>query len=469
MPDDQQATRLGLARELRQALVPELLERWYPQVVDEEFGGFYSNLSLNFEVQGEQQKPLVTQARHVWTSSKAALFLPDDSRYPRVAEHGFRYLRDVMWDRAHGGFLPRVYARSSDGVWPGAGSAGDRGLAGRAARFLRAMASNRGTRPVLGRILGRRRGARRAMVKDGYDQAFAIYGLAAYYAFSEDPEALDLASRVFGWMEEHSHDPDHGGYFRYLKRDGSPFDAGPRGQPPKDLDTTLHLLEAFSELYQVWPDDLLRRRLEELLHLLRDRMTSERGTSWVSFTADWTPVRLTAEDRLSRNFASDHVSFGHDIETAALLIEASEVLGLEEDAATNAVAKRLVDHSLDHGWDAEHGGLYEAGYYFTDDGPCEIVIDTKIYWAQAEALNTLSLMANLYPDDPHHYLQLFEAQWRYCDRFLLDHDRGGWYLYGLDTVPLADQPGKASPLRGTYHAGRALMNSLERLSPQHSM
>ena len=61
MPDDQQATRLGLARELRQALVPELLERWYPQVVDEEFGGFYSNLSLNFEVQGEQQKPVGPQ------------------------------------------------------------------------------------------------------------------------------------------------------------------------------------------------------------------------------------------------------------------------------------------------------------------------------------------------------------------------------------------------------------------------
>ncbi len=438
-------------------------------VIDEEFGGFYSDLSLDFEVAGEQRKPLFIQARHVWSASQAATFIPGDPRYSRVAEHGFRFLRDVMWDGAHGGFLPRVYARARDGAWPAGADAGGRTRRGRGARLVQDLVRNRATRAVASRVGLRRRRRGQPMVKDVYGDAFAIFGLAAYSRFSEEQEALDLARASFRWLERYSHDPVHGGYRRYVARDGTPLDAGPRGEPPKDLDSTLHLLEAFTELYRVWPDDLLRLRLEELLLLLRDRMTSERGTGWINFAADWAPVRLTEADRRNRNFALDHVSFGHDIETAALLIEASEALGLEDDTATYTVARRLVDHCLDHGWDAERGGLYEAGYYASEDGSCEIIIDTKIYWAQAETLNTLSLMADLYRDDPRDYLGRFVAQWRYCDRYILDHRRGGGYWCGLDTLAEVDQPGKGSPVHGTYHTGRALMNSIRRFGEPRTL
>ena len=387
-------------------------------VIDEEFGGFYSDLSLDFEVAGEQRKPLFIQARHVWSASQAATFIPGDPRYSRVAEHGFRFLRDVMWDGAHGGFLPRVYARARDGAWPAGADAGGRTRRGRGARLVQDLVRNRATRAVASRVGLRRRRRGQPMVKDVYGDAFAIFGLAAYSRFSEEQEALDLARASFRWLERYSHDPVHGGYRRYVARDGTPLDAGPRGEPPKDLDSTLHLLEA---------------------------------------------------DRRNRNFALDHVSFGHDIETAALLIEASEALGLEDDTATYTVARRLVDHCLDHGWDAERGGLYEAGYYASEDGSCEIIIDTKIYWAQAETLNTLSLMADLYRDDPRDYLGRFVAQWRYCDRYILDHRRGGWYWCGLDTLAEVDQPGKGSPVHGTYHTGRALMNSIRRFGEPRTL
>jgi mannobiose 2-epimerase len=456
MAADPVTLRAELVGELREALVSGLLECWYPRAVDEEFGGFYSELSLDFRPGPDQRKPLVVQARHLWATSRASQFLPGDPRYPRIARHAFRYLRDVMWDREHGGFLPRVYSRSRDGVWPASN-------AERVRSGLRRLVPSSAVRRRIASTYRRRAAPAQPLVKDVYDEAFAIFGLAAYHQASGDPAALDLARASFGWLEEHSHDPDHGGYLRYLSRAGSPLPAGPLGDAPKDLDSTLHLLEAFTELYRAWPDERVRLRLGELVELIGDRMISERGSCRIRFEPDWTPLRLTEADRQAGNFARDHVSFGHDIETAALLVDAAEALGRANDPTIHAIAKRLADHSLDHGWDAARGGMFEAGYYFSEGGPCEVVDRSKLYWVQAETLNTLSLLACRYPDDPRGYLHRFLEQWRYCDRYLVDHDRGGWYWQGLDALPGPQQPGKADPVRATYHVSRALMNSIGRL------
>src|SRR5690606_40790989 len=88
----------------------------------------------------------------------------------------------------------------------------------------------------------------------------------------------------------------------------------------------------------------------------------------------------------------DHMAFGHDVETAFLMLEASHVLGLENDVQTHTVAKIMVDHALRNGWDDEVGGFYDEGYYFKGADSIRIIRDTKNWWAQAEGLNTLLLM-----------------------------------------------------------------------------
>ena len=108
--------------------------------------------------------------------------------------------------------------------------------------------------------------------KNAYGNAFAIYALAAYYKASGDTSALNLAKKSFLWLEKHSHDPVHKGYFQHLKRDGTPVvrdetipstsDIG-----YKDQNSSIHLLEAFTELYGVWKHDIVRQRLQEMLYL----------------------------------------------------------------------------------------------------------------------------------------------------------------------------------------------------------
>ena len=142
----------------------------------------------------------------------------------------------------------------------------------------------------------------------------------------------------------------------------------------KSMNSHIHLLEAMTALYRVWPDPMVQTRLRELFVLVRDKIAVEPGCLNLFFTPDWRPV-------------PDHDSFGHDVETAYLLLEAATALKQPDDAKTLAAAKYLVDHALVWGWDERLGGFYDKGAAFTPACGRE-----KIWWTQAEGLNALLLM-----------------------------------------------------------------------------
>ena len=415
------AVRAALADEVEVGL-DRLLAAWYPRAVDREHGGFLSRFDADWRPVGDQRKMIVTQARHTWTTAQAAMWT-GDAAYAELTRHGVAFLRDVMWDAEHGGFFWLV---------------------------------ERGGTPVPepdGRL-----------VKQAYGQAFGIYGLAAAHAATGDPEPLALAQEAFRWLDAHAHDPVHGGYFNYTTRTGEPLRDGLGRTPPKDQNSSIHLLEAFTELYHVWPDDTLRQRVEEMLVLVRDTITVDPGTLTLFSTADWTPVSYRDSTAAVReaNWYYDHVSFGHDVETAYLMLEAAEAIGLDP-AETLAAGQRMLDHSLATGWDAETGGFVEAGYYYDDEAPLVVVDATKNWWAQAEGLHTLLLFGDRVPAEAARYHGRFLQMWGLIQGFLVDHARGGWYPGTLDRQPELRAADKASIWKGPYHNARALMNVARRL------
>jgi cellobiose epimerase len=167
--------------------------------------------------------------------------------------------------------------------------------------------------------------------------------------------------------------------------------------------------------------------------------------------------------RRADRYFHDHVSFGHDVETAYLMMEAAEALDGRADATTLRVGKRMLDHSLRTGWDRAVGGFYEAGYYFAGRDTLVLVDDTKNWWAQAEGLNTLLIFGDLYPNDPMRYHERFLEQWRYVNTYLIDHEHGGWYAGGIDKQPQMRTALKGQIWKAAYHDGRALMNVTRRL------
>ncbi|MGA9120244.1 MAG: AGE family epimerase/isomerase, partial [Bacteroidota bacterium] len=280
-----------------------------------------------------------------------------------------------------------------------------------------------------------------------------------------DTAALHLAQETFRWLEAHSHDSVYGGYFQFLSREGAPFVDGYHGTPPKDQNSSIHILECLTELYTVWPDPLVRKRLEEMLQVVRDRMVTEKGYLKLYFQRDLTPVsrRDTSGDISRRDLFLDHVSFGHDIETGYLLLEASKALGLKNDTKTLRIAKKMVDHSLKYGWDKEHGGVFDGGYYFKGKSEPTIVMKTKEWWGQLETLNSCLMMSQMFPHDPLNYEKFFVAQWSYCEKYLIDHEHGGWYWGGTDIVPANVKSAKSTIWKCNYHTSRAIINCIRRL------
>lgn len=412
-------TRSEIAGEIETEL-EGLLDVWYPGVIDEEYGGYLTRFSYDWEMQGSQNKMIVTQSRHLWTLSKVGGKYPGEQKYKEYVSHGFSFLKEKMWDEEYGGFYELV-SRQGEAI------------------------SNESAE----------------IAKTLYGNAFALYGLSAYYNFSKDSEALDLARKTFHWLETHSHDSVHGGYFQPLSREGIPDTTG----YPKDYNSGIHILEALTELYSVWPDELVKERLEEMFYVVRDTMVTDRGYLNLYFEPDWTHLSYSDSSRetIMENIGQDHVTPGHDIETAYLLLEAAHVLGMEEDQETHRISKKLTDHTLETGWDEETGGFYDIGYYFPGDDRLTILEDSKNWWAQAEGLNTLLIMADLYPDDPRNYFEKFEKQWEYIKKYLIDTEHGGWYDSGLDKSPDRKTALKSHIWKGNYHTVRSLMNCLERL------
>ena len=417
--------RLQLADEMDKSIRTELLNKWYPQSVDSLYGGFLSTFTYNFLPTGTQDKMIVTQARHVWSNAVASRLYPDVDYYKKCAAQGFNFLKDVMWDKHNGGFYT---------------------------------------------LVDRKGNVKDSTGKTTYGNAFAIYATAAWYRTSGDNNALQLAKDCFLWLERHGHDPVHKGYFQNLMPDGTPVKrtssiASTSTIGYKDQNSSIHLLEAFTELYSVWPDELVRQRLQEILFLIRDVITNKKGSLILFLQPDWTPVSFkdSSESVILQHRNLDHVSFGHDVETAYLMLEASHVLGIKNDIKTMTIAKRMVDHALQKGWDKIKGGFYDEAYYFKNKKDITITKDSKNWWAQAEGLNTLLLMADHFPNDKMQYFEKFKIMWRYIQTYLIDHEYGDWYEEGLDTRPDRKTSLKGHIWKATYHHLRSLSNCVQQL------
>jgi mannobiose 2-epimerase len=230
-----------IASEMEDVLVNNILHVYYPRIIDTVNGGFFTNFDNKWNAaEPKQQKMLVTQSRDIWTACQAATRYPDDTRFKKAAEHGFKYLRDVMWDKTYGGFYN--YKGMDEQKNPS------------------------------------------VKLKMAYGNAFAIYALSAWYKLSHSAEALELAEKDFLWLENNSHDPVYGGYYNVMSQEGYSV-INPKMDSKskiflrlngkyKDYNSSIHLMEAFTSLYEVWPDDLVKKRLEEMFLIVRDKKTA---------------------------------------------------------------------------------------------------------------------------------------------------------------------------------------------------
>jgi mannobiose 2-epimerase len=400
------------ATQLKILLRDELMSHWYPHSLDKTHGGFHQNFARDWSARPDDSKFLVYQARMTWTAAAYADFdktLHDE--YLGYARHGISFLDNVMRDKEHGGFH---FILDAEGK----------------------------VSPRLGDE------------KHVYGISFVIYAGSKVRAVGGDEQALKVARDAFDWLEAHAQDAQHGGYFEALKRDGTPILTwDPKLPIPARLDrlgiyygfktmnTHIHMMEALSELSRVDSRPIVKERLREVFEIVRDKIAVEPGALNLYLTRDWRAIPA-------------HDSFGHDIETAYLLVEAAEALGIPDDERTWKVARSLVDHALEWGWDDEFGGFYDKGESFAGAA----FDTTKVWWTQAEGLNALMVLHKKYGDLTDRYGKAFRKQWNFIQSSIVDKVHGGWFYETKKDGTLIGEGAKASPWKANYHSSRAMMN-----------
>ena len=399
-----------------------VLDPWFPRCFDREHGGFLCDFDRAWKPDGPNDKLLEFQARQTLVAAEASLAFPDDQVLRDAALHGFRYLREVLWDADAGGWFHWL--------------------------------TRSGTPKVSG-------------VKHVHGAAYAIEACVAVYRATGEKGALDLAREAFLWIEHHARDRDNGGYFGFLTRDGtvirdpsqwtSRVDTIGTEIGLKDANVHSDLLETFVHLYRAAPDPLIGQRLAEVLDIMADKMVVPlTGALHIFVTPDWRPIPHLARA-------------AYQCQTAYRISIARELIGDAE--YLRALACRMVDHAVRYQRDPRGGFFYGgAGCEPRAGAGQELQVRPRIWWVQVEAMKALLAVSQLAPERQE-YRDEFDAVWRYVQARFLDERYGGFYSSDFDSqrwrslrlrfTPAATK--KGDMWKDASHDGRALLYCMQAL------
>ena len=380
-------------KEVRENLTSNILPYWL-QLKDPR-GGFYGEVSADGAVQYDAPRGVILNARLIW-SFAAAYGALRDTRYLTAAVHARDYFLEHFCDHKFGGVYWSV---SADGE-------------------------------------------RLDTKKQLYAQGFAIYGLSELYKVTRDDEALKNAINLYKVVEAYFADPLNGGYIEALARDFSPLEdmslSAHDINADKTMNSHLHILEAYANLYQVWPDEELKSRVEALLELIGTRVMAPSGHLQLYFRRDWSVL-------------PGGVSFGHDIETSWLALECALAL---KDAD---VVNRVRPWALAMGHAGNEGLLPDGSLRYEQllDGSFD---DSRQWWVQAETVVGNLWLWKYHADDAAFDRAL--ACWAYIREHLVDPAAGEWWWAVLPDGSLDLSQPKAGFWKCPYHNTRMCLQVL---------
>ena len=399
LKEDPKARMIQLKNEVSANLTRNLLPFWSTKMVDYKNGGYFGRINGDNQVFPKEDKGGILNARILWTYS-SAYRIYKDTAYLRLAARSKDYIMAHFIDKEFGG----------------------------AYRSVKSTGEPSDTR------------------KQTYTQSFFIYGLAEYYRATGDKEALEAAKNIFNLFEKYALDKKSDGYFEVYSRDWKRTHDKLIGESTandeKTMNTHLHMMEAYTNLYRVWPDKNVGVRLRALVDIFLDKIIDSKTSHLICFLdKDW-----------KKNSAVD--SYGHDIESSWLLNEAAGLLG------DPALLAKVKDVSIKIANAAAEGLNPDGSLNYEKNLTNGRVSTERSWWAQSECivgyLNAYELTGN------EKYLDNAINCWNYTNNHFVDNKNGGWFSS-------VSESGVASGEKGgfwvcPYHNGRMCMEVVERIT-----
>ena len=404
----------------RTYLTQVLLPFWIKHAPDPEFGGYLTHFDATGKRTGETTKTFLMQIRTLYTMASAHRAGYGEGACAELAQRGARFILDHYWDDEYDGWIWIADRQGNPTCWD----------------------------------------------KIGYGQCFGVYAFSEYALATGDERGREAALRSYDAVCRHMVDVRHGGFLELFHRDWTPFPAGTAGGDRKSLDVHMHMMEAFTTLYELTGNASHRRRLLAVIDLILDRMLHpDYGLGFAQFSDDFTPLPAInfdttwgrdAEPEAGRRAKPlDQTSPGHNVEFAWLLLRAADVLDIPKERYAH-VLRTMCDHCVTYGIDDTYGGIFA-------DVPMDRTtnLTEKQFWQQAEALIAI-LDAFLLLGDPK-YWQAFVNVWAFVFEKFVAMDAGGEWYERLDRKGNVLDGDLAHHWKINYHTVRSMIQTVQRL------
>jgi len=399
--------RSEMVETLKDALRCHVMQAWFPRCLDLEQGGYFCDFDREWRPAGPQVRMLEFQARQTRVAARLALAFPAEGEWAEYARHGFRYLRDVMWDEEGGGGWFWLMDREG--------------------------------RPAAG------------ATKHAHSGAYAVQACALVYAATGEPSALRLAQEGLHWFERHAHDTIHGGLHSWFLRDGTVIrhaDQVPTGLARRDpLSHEVGLkstnvqgdwFEALLELRQVSADPLVIARLGELAQIYLSHISTESGAVRSLCKPDWST-------------RDDPVRFGFCFQAVHRMMDSAALFpGLPLAERATAILSYAVRTAHREG----NGFMFqEADKGWRRFAPARFGARRRHWWVQFEALRALACFAAVPGRCQDPFGHLLERHWQFMRGQMFDDRHGGVYGILPTDLPLWDRRGVPGA-RGDHKGNR---------------
>lgn len=393
-------TALCLLNNVRNELIVNILPFWIKKMTDPGNGGYFGRMDGNNQIIDAAPKGGILNARILWTFSSAYRSLKNPD-YLKSAERAKDYIFAHFFDQKYGGTY-----------W----SVTDQG------------------QPL-------------DTKKQIYSQAFFIYALSEYFLATGDETCRNEAIKQFYLIEKYSFDPVQGGYFEAYDQEWHLLEdlrlSHKDANEKKTMNTHLHILEAYTNLYRIWNNEFLASRLRNLISLFLDTIINQETAHLnLFFDENWT-------------CKSAITSFGHDIECSWLLYEAGRELKdkLIFDRVKNTCL-RIAEATM-QGLQPDGSLIYEK-----DNVSGHTDFD-RHWWAQAEAV--VGFYNAFEMSGENKFLLQSEKSFNYINNNLIDKINGEWYwsIKNDGTINRVDD--KAGFWKCPYHNGRMCLELMSRI------
>ena len=392
-------TKLNQLQSELSAELDSILGYWSKKTIDNQNDGFIGQINSNEEIISDADKGSVLNARILWSFS-AAYQNTKNEEHKKIATRAFDFLSNHFYDSEFGGLFWSI---------------------------------NSDTTP-------------KDTKNQIYALAFAIYGFSEYYVISKDEKALAIAINLYLRIQKHSYDPVNKGYLEAFTRDWQPIEdlrlSDKDANEKKTMNTHLHIVEAYANLFKVWKDKTLQKDIIELLQTIEKHFINpETGHLHLFFDENWVEK-------------PDVISYGHDIEAAWLLLQCAEI---SEDENLIANYKK---YAIQIAEVTQEGLDIDGSLWYEFDPKTNELTAEKHWWVQAEALIGFYNAYQLTGDEK--YLDIVLKNWKFIKKYILDQQNGEWF-WGIKKDYSLMEKDKAGCWKCPYHNSRACLELVNRI------